>query len=138
MFVFFNLRYEFFTHCDEIVLVLTKGPFMKKFIFPSFLLCSLFFSLLFSGMIYGKNPYRSASFIVPSLYNYGDHLFISVWNYLNGPIICTGQIQFSTLEGKEYRYIYEEAPPRMTSTYTIFSENPDGNILTYSHDIICY
>jgi hypothetical protein len=134
LFVFFNLRYEFFTHCDEIVLVLTKGSRMKKISFTSFLICSL----LFSGMIYGKNHLRNASFIVPSLYNYGDHLFISVWNYLNGPIICTGQIQFSTLEGKEYRYIYEEAPPRMISSYTIFSENPEGHILSFSHDIICY
>ena len=96
-------------------------------------------SILFlSKTSFAKRITKSPSFIVPFVYNYGDHLFISVWNHFNGPIVCTGQIQFQSNEGREHRYFYEEAPPRMTSTFLVIPENPETEISFFSHDVICY
>ena len=96
------------------------------------------FILFFSGLSFANRISKSPSFIVPSIYNYGDHLFISVWNHFNGPIVCTGQIQYQSLEGREHKFFYEEAPPRLTSTFLVIPENPETEISYFSHDVICY
>lgn len=107
---------------------------MKKCFYPALLITLQFFSVFSHAKPMTKVP----SFIVPNIYNYGDQLFVSVWNHFSGPVVCSGQIHFQSMEGREHRFFYEEVPPRLTSTYSILPENPETEILSFSHDVLCY
>jgi hypothetical protein len=98
---------------------------------------NLFLVLVFilSGSAFAEN----LSPVYPQVYSYGNIVQVTIRNFTDRNVHCSGSIYLTTISGRrENQFFSEFVRARFTSLRTIYPRSFGERILSTSHSIFCF
>jgi hypothetical protein len=98
---------------------------------------NLFLALMitFSGAVLAEKT----SPVYPQVYSFGHSVQVTVRNFTDRNVHCSGNIFLNTISGaREMQYYSEFVPARFTSYRNLYPRSFGDRILSTSHSIFCF
>ena len=92
-------------------------------------------SLIISSLSFASTE----SVVFPDLYVFGNHIQLTVRNYTDRPVTCSGFVFFSTFDGSRVTHHYfDTVPAYFTAFRNIYPRSMNDRILNARHTISCF
>jgi hypothetical protein len=98
---------------------------------------NLFFVLIFvfSGSVFAEK----VSPVFPEVYSFGHSVQVTIRNFTDRNVHCSGNIFLTTISGiREMQYYSEFVPARFSSYRNLYPRSIGDRIISTSHSIFCF
>jgi hypothetical protein len=81
---------------------------------------------------------EESSVIYPHVYNFGSAVQVSIHNYTDTYVSCSGPIYMNTKNGVHSQYLFEQVPARFNIYRNFYPRESGDRVLSVSHGIFCH